>query len=417
MSRLLLFSIAVACSLCVRQTSAAEAPMKPADLEQAIYAYADRYTTYIVGATDAMAQGNPSAEQRRVAHLIKLGAVSSIYDIATDAEAFGKLMDLVLVVTLQSYTWIDEDRAERLFGERAEPLIRALRQMRVDVWKLASRVLRPDQLQQVDALILDWRRQNPDLQIVSYVRFDDTTMEGSREALEEIKQAAGLFGLSEATKAVDQARLLGERAFFQAKRMPYLINWQVQAVLNEALVKPELAQSLQAADSLARSADRITAVAEKLPGQIGAEREAIVAVLEDRGGKVSGLLGEMRQTAAAADKLALNTLKIAESGERLALNVRETARTVESVQARQTTRDAAAPPSRPFDIEPYVRVSAELNQTVAGINSALSTLESADRALGGQIDRLFTWVLILMAAFFAMLLGYRLLAARLAQPK
>ena len=213
--------------------------MRPAELEQALYAYADRYAVHIVAATDAIGNGNPSAEQRRVAHLVKLGTVSSAYDIASGADPLRKLVDMTLMVTLQSHVWIDEDRAERTFGDRAEPLIRALRQLRVDIWKLAAQVLRPDELQLLDSLILDWRRQHPDLAFVAFLRFDDVSAEGNREVLEEFKRSSGMFGIAEATQAMDQMRLLGERTLFHVKRMPYLVSWQGQAALNEALAQPE----------------------------------------------------------------------------------------------------------------------------------------------------------------------------------
>jgi hypothetical protein len=392
-----------------RTAKSAEARMRPAELEQALYAYADRYAVHIVAATDAIGNGNPSAEQRRVAHLVKLGTVSSAYDIASGADPLRKLVDMTLMVTLQSYVWIDEDRAERTFGDRAEPLIRELRQLRVDIWKLAAQVLRPDELQLLDSLILDWRRQHPDLAFVAFLRFDDVSAEGNREVLEEFKRSSGMFGIAEATQAIDQMRLLGERTLFHVKRMPYLVSWQGQAALNEALAQPELAQLLQSSSSLARSAERMTALAEKLPGQLRSERLALIALLEDRNGRLSMLLSELR--------------KLTESGERLSLNVRDSVRAVEALQLPQSASGGGT--SKPFDIDPYLTASAELNQTVAGVNSALAQLDGlfargqwlqdANASLAGHIDRIFIRVLILIAAFFALLTAYRLLTARLAR--
>ena len=169
-----------------------------------------------------MLRDNPAQEQRRLAHQVKLVSVSGVYDIVTNAEPFAKLMDLLMVVTLQSYRWIDEDAAERTFGARSQSLIQAMRTLRVDIWGVAGRVLRAEQLQQLDALILDWRKRNPHVDILSYLRFDEVA--GNRtNALDEIK-ATGLFGeIAEATKVADDARLLAERAFYQAKRMPFLL--------------------------------------------------------------------------------------------------------------------------------------------------------------------------------------------------
>jgi hypothetical protein len=52
---------------------------------------------------------------------VRLTQVSAIYDIVTNADPFTRLLDLMLVVTLQSQKWIEEDQAERWFGDRAQP--------------------------------------------------------------------------------------------------------------------------------------------------------------------------------------------------------------------------------------------------------------------------------------------------------
>ena len=65
------------------------------ELEQALNAYADRCATHMVAATGAIERDNPSAEQRRMAHLVKLGTISSMYDIATERDVFNRLLDMV----------------------------------------------------------------------------------------------------------------------------------------------------------------------------------------------------------------------------------------------------------------------------------------------------------------------------------
>ena len=306
-----------------------------------------------------MLRDNPAQEQRRLAHQVKLVSVSGVYDIVTNAEPFAKLMDLLMVVTLQSYRWIDEDPAERTFGARSQSLIQAMRTLRVDIWGVAGRVLRAEQLQQLDALILDWRKRNPHVDILSYLRFDEVA--GNRtNALDEIK-ATGLFGeIAEATKVADDARLLAERAFYQAKRMPFLLTWQMESLMNEMLIKPELSQSLKAADSLAKSADRTSLAMEKLPEQFAREREALLTVFEDRNGRLAKLLDEVRQTTAVADQLTARVHKVTESGERLTANLRDTATGVTATSQafdQLLAKHASGPPdpkAKPFEIDPYV---------------------------------------------------------------
>ena len=83
--------------------------------------------------------------------------------------------------------------------------------------------------------------------------------------------------------------------------MPFLLTWQMESLMNEMLIKPELSQSLRAADSLAKSADRTSLAMEKLPEQFARDREVLLTVFEDRNGRLAKLLGEVRQTTAVAD--------------------------------------------------------------------------------------------------------------------
>ncbi len=394
-----------------------------AELDKAAYAFADRYTTQLVAATDAVLQGSPSAEQRRAAHAVKLVSVSGIYDIVTNADAASKLMDLLMVVTLQSYRWIDEDMAERTFGKRGEPLMQAMRTLRVDIWSVAGRVLRPEQLQQLDALILDWRKRNPHVDILSYLRFDEVAGQRGGNPLDEIK-ASGLFAeIASATKVADDARLLAERAFYQAKRMPFLMSWQMEALLDNALVKPEVAQSLNTAETIAKSVERVSFVAEKIPQQVAKEREAVTALIEDRNGRLAKLFGEVRSTTDSVHK-------VTETSERLAANLRDTAKgfTETTNAVDQLLAKHSGPPkpdAKPFDIEPFMQTSAHVNQTVAGLNTLLGSadalaakkpwaapMQDAGTLLGEQIDRVFWRALLLIVAFFVLLLAYRWLTLR-----
>lgn len=408
------------------------------ELDQRLYAFADRYTTLIVSATDEIVAGNGHAEQRRLAHQIKLVGTSSIYDVVTNPDPFTKLMDMLLVVTLQSYTWIDEDRAEKAFGDRAGPLIRALRTARTDVWKLASGILKPDQLQRLDNLILESRRDNPDVSFVSFMRFNEVSAKRNQSLIAELKSETGLFSsISEATKVADEVRLLAERAFYQSKRMPFLMNWQMEALLNETLAKPEIRAPLEASSDVARSVDRVSNVVEKLPQTFATERSAIFEEIDKREPALKGLLQETRLATQNARELSM-------SGERLTANLNETTKglnttlaSLDNFMAQQARRSPPDPKAPPFRIEPYVQAAAELNQTVAGVNQALvgvndtlahterfvaarpwaAALADADMLARERIDQVFSRAAALVVLCFVLLLAYRLIATRWLAPR
>src|SRR5688500_20361937 len=145
----------------------------PAELDELTRAFADRYVGLLSSTCDAIKKNNPDPVQRREAQELLLNCASNVYDIASNADAFTRMLDLVVVTTLVSQVWIDDDRASQVFGERANVLVRALHHGRVEAWALAAQVLRPDQLDLLDYLIWDWRRHNPDMTRASFVRFSN----------------------------------------------------------------------------------------------------------------------------------------------------------------------------------------------------------------------------------------------------
>lgn len=390
------------------------------ELDQRLYAFADRYTTLVVSAADEIVQGNPSADQRRMAHQIKLVGTSSIYDIVTNVDPFTKLMDLLLVVTLQSYTWIDEDRAEQAFGARAAPLIRAMRTARTDIWRLAGGVLKPDQLQRLDNLILESRKDNPDVSFVSFMRFNEVSAARNKSVVAELKAESGLFSsISEAAKVADEARLLAERAFYQSKRMPFLMNWQMEALLNETLAKPEIKAPLDNTAEMAKAVSGAASAVQQLPQHLARERAAIFDELVRREPTMSKLLGEARG--------------LTESGERLSSELKLTTQELNAtlgtldgfLSKRQQQAGPPDPKAEPFRIGPYVQAAAEVNQTVAGLNQALASsdkflaakpwqaaLADADALARERIDQVFWRAAALIGWFFGALLAYRVAVRR-----
>ena len=230
----------------------------PEELEQLTYGFADRYLTHIITATDSIERDNASSVQRRRAHQVRLVQVSAIYDIVTNADPVTRLLDLMLVVTLQSQKWIEENQAERWFAERAPPLIAASRKTREDIWQIAARTMTADQLEVIDYLIWEWRQRNRGVELVSYVRFDDFAAARGQSVIANVKSGGGLIApVGEATKAVDEMRVLAERAFFYAKRLPFLLSWQVRAAINNVFMDSEARELSGAFLAASRTLERL----------------------------------------------------------------------------------------------------------------------------------------------------------------
>lgn len=239
------------------------------EIDQLTNAFADRYVTTIGSACTRIAASKAAPVARKAAADFKLVSATAMYDIATEADPFSQLLDAVVVVTLQSMVWIDEGRADLVFRERADELVVALRSLRVDIWDIAAKAMTQKQLDELAGLIWDWRRENPNIDTVSFVRFGDFAEGRGKQALVEARNNGGLLASLDDTNAkVDQALVLSERIFYVAKRAPILASWQLESALAGAAALPEVQDTIKTKDDLARSAERAIAVVEQVPAKI-----------------------------------------------------------------------------------------------------------------------------------------------------
>lgn len=402
--------------------------------------FADRYMTYISDACEQILKDNKDPEQRRRAHQVRLVQTNSIYDIVTNADPFTQLLDLTLVVTLQSTVWIDEDQAEAWFGDRAPALISASRHAREDIWKIAGRVMKPDQLEVIDHLIFEWRQKNPDVQMVSYVRFDDFSASRGNSVVADVKSGGGLLApVGEATKAVDEVRLLGERAFYLGKRMPFLVNWQVESAVDNVVNEPNIKGVTDSVQNVTRTIDR-------LPQDIARERQSIFAELDRKRPMINAVFTQYRGAIGDTDKLVGSVQNVANATNELMQQLRMTTQSLDTTMGvidktfLAPGRGQPKPANeKPFDIEDYTRsvtaVTAALREANVLLNNTNGTLDASrpdsplkrvsllatdriDYALNqskDMVDRAFWRAAALIVLFFVLLGCYRLFSVRVSR--
>jgi hypothetical protein len=307
-------------------------PIRSAELDELTRAFADRYVGLLYSACDALKKDNPDPVQRREAQVLMVDCATNIYDIASNADAFTRMLDLVVVTTLVSQVWIDDDRGAEVFAGREELLIRALHHGRVEAWALAAQVLRPEQLDLLDYLLWDWRRHNPDMVRASFVRFSNFAIGRGKSANAEVLAAGGFFAsVGRTGQAVDEARLLTERMFYMLKREPTLLRWQVDTLKEDIF---------NALDDRMKQAD------------------ATVANVRATVSEVNGVVTSLGQTS--------NSLN-------------EMLKTADGLIARYDSVDRKS--SRPFDIREYTEAVKELAVAVGKMNDML---KSSNELLGSS---------------------------------
>ena len=332
-------------------------------LDQLSNAFADRYFTLMLAASERIMRDNPDLQQRRIMNGLRLLGVSSMYDIATSPDTVTQLIDQLVVVTLQNYFWVDSGRSQAIWGDRAQYLVQNLRRAREDIWSIGARVFTREQLDELDLLISNWWSSNGGTEFVAYVRFSDVAAGRGSDLIEEVKSGGGLLEpLDRATEQVAQANFALERSFFWAKRVPLFAGWNIQAITYDFLVLPESQRLLKNINAVS---DTTAALPELLAskGEMGKElltqyRDSIVA------------------TGALLDKVApltTNTQAILRESDTAMKSVTEALRIVQAMQQASAAANAGAPPAKPVDVKEYESLLQEVHRNLVEANKLLST--------------------------------------------
>ena len=261
-------------------------PIRAEELDELTRAFADRYVGLLYSTCDALKKDNPDPVQRREAQALMVDCATNIYDIASNADAFTRMLDLVVVTTLVSQVWIDDDRVAEVFPGREELLIRALHHGRVEAWALAAQVLRPDQIDLLDYLLWDWRRHNPGMDRASFVRFSNFAIGRGKSANSEVLAAGGFFAnVGQQGQAMDEARLLTERMFYMLKREPTLLRWQVDTIKEDLFIA--LDDRMKTADATVANVRAVISEANDLATTLGPTSQSINEMLKTADGLIA----------------------------------------------------------------------------------------------------------------------------------
>ncbi len=352
-------------------------------LQARLMGFADRYLNLLSEMADEIEAKSPSPQIRLAAHATKTYPAMTVVAMAGNAEPEVALLDILVVVTLERQVW-EGKRVEETFGENAPIVTKAQQEAEADIWKVAASVMSPEQLAEMHGMIDDWRRRNPDHQYVSSTRFDDAALlhDRTNSAL-----ARGFLApVEEASRAVDETRLFGERAKFLFARMPLLVKWDAELFVYGLVLQPEIKELLSdshpvagAAGLYAASVERFATAVAKFPDDLRDHREALVKELEAQEGQMRALVTDFRDGLKEAHILTTEFNGVVTQGKELAGSLERTMATTDSLVARfQNAGGKSAEPGRPFDVREYTDAAQQMAKTLEELNRSL---ESTDKLL------------------------------------
>jgi hypothetical protein len=332
-------------------------------LQSTLMAFADRYMARLSQAAADVITLNPSDPHLRLAvQSRKLYNCMAAQSIASGPNPEVALLDMVVLVTLDHMVIGDVIDADR---PGADQLISALTDLEAEIWGIAEVILNQEQLHELREAITEYRTLRPEQREVSFVRFADFA--GSRHQtplLEAIQR--GLIpnimpGVDEAAHAVDETRLVAERALHLLEKMPIFLSWQSQLLLYDLAVTPEaehlesgLSRMNESADVFARSTDRFARSFETLALQLSSEQA-------------------MRQTRETSAKIEELVHAVGVAAPPLQEAAQSIDRMFQNFKREPGTRD---PNARPFDIEDYTRAFSEIAAAIRELDGLLESTES-----------------------------------------
>lgn len=247
-------------------------------------AFVDSYMENILEAADTvLSDKNITPKNRAFFTGLKTYYVTAAINNVTHTSIEVGLLDMVAMVTLQRMLWA-ETASRAQFGQAAsDKLLQKLTKLESAIWAIADRVLSPEQRRDLRLLIEQWRQDNPNVEYVAFIRFQDFAPSRMKEALDEVVRGGGLLApLSDASHELHETRMLAERSMIWLKRLPMLLQLHGTLLGFDALSLPETRKALGELDRFVAAAGGIQRAVEQLPQSARTVRQEALADLETK---------------------------------------------------------------------------------------------------------------------------------------
>ncbi len=380
------------------------APITEDELSSDVLELANRFSAGVTAAADEVSAKTSSRAERRRALLWKVRLIPLAQEAAFSGPREGYVELLVLCVAQRQY--LTDGAGAQLFGEQQELARAAARRIEADARSYATRFLPGDRAAALAAEVETLAREHPIA--------GEFVSEGLQRAFADVEPGArfdwiftlpmapfrAFEGVESGAQAIHEFNATARQLGDLAARLPELTRWQLELFAYDLEDRETLLRGLDAFE-------RLAAAAESLPT---ATREQLAALLEESTSAQQELrttLDALREASASVDATLANARPLAEALERVAGRADAAGATWGELVARLRPADAGAKEQgRPFDITEYERTASSVRDAAVELRAVLDALRAGQTSLG---DTLLWRGLVLLVAFFALLVAYRAL--------
>ncbi len=394
-----------------------------------------------------------SPRQRWQASYLLTRGTSAAVDIGASVNPDTALLDLLVLATLQRSAferiWVPEEFADLDTSFAVE----RMRQGELELWEDAGVVLSEQQSQTLRTMIEQWIESYPNRRAVEGVRFKEFTETRMARGDDRRAQAIGLLRqVDDATRAIDDAVLLGERIMWYSSRLTYVIGHQAELTTYRAVDQPEIAelreqieafreyaerstrqfeavpelvretvaeveaatarQRAEALDHLAETVERErTALIRETFDRFAEERASFFAELDENAGTLQGILGELQATIRVSSDLANNLTGTVNAIDRVVNRFDPAAQDREPLEMMEV-RDAAVAAGEAAERLTVALVRADELLERAEVSKSLADF---DELTSGLVASVFWRAVVIVGLLVAGLAGLRFVPQRTKQ--
>jgi hypothetical protein len=369
------------------------------ELRNELSGFASRFAAVVNDAAEDIAIATNQRNIRRRTLIWRMKMIPPVQEAAfSDSGQEGYLRLLGISIAQRLYLTEGEGRA--LFGAQQPIAIDAAVQLQADVVEIGSRFLTPERQVKVTADVESIVAKNPivgrdfSLQRMQSARARIQTSESLMGVLSlPLAPLTALRGVDSGAAAIRDFNVTARQFALIIAQLPEQLRTQMELLLYDVEDRETVVHSMAAIEAMAASAERASLAIEQLPVDVqktladsqGALQEANKALLTAR-----DILVPLGQVS--------DNLKVA--GD---------------TWGKLFARDPNAPPSRPFDVREWQSTATQIGASASELRALaveINTLTGGTK-LEAAVDHATWRAAQLVALFFALLVGYRLLAWRL----
>jgi len=383
-----------------------ERSLSQEELSDELNAYASRFTGLVSTAGEEITAASDDPTIRRRALLWSLRLNPAVQEAAFHPNPqAGYIRTLTIAVMMRRYLTTGDGR--NLFGASQPIAVAAGEALEAEAFAIGERFLTAKELEgvrrDVDQLAERFPIQGTQFSLVRARRAVQAVP--SSNALTDVMTLPlapfrALQGVDTGAAAVRDFNQTARRFSTIVAALPQELRGEMQLLLYDAEELRTIRQGLAAFELAAASAERASLAMERLPDELRAtlDRE-LRALLEES----QGTLGEAAQVMAQARE-------VAGPLEETATQLREASTLWREILGPREP-GPRSPDERGFDVREYESAARAIGESAAELRGLAAELQGFSGSAG--LDRLFWRAVALLVVFFALLLAYRALAARL----